>query len=127
MDATIMQARQNGFTRTKMGRKCFISGINAKNFTAKSMAERAAISAPIQGLAADIMKTAIIMVDKFLMAKYPDAKLILQIHDEILIQAKKIDANNIINNISKIMKNITQLNIPLEVSADYGTSWDKIH
>ena len=127
MDATIMQARQNGFTRTKMGRKCFISGINAKNFTAKSMAERAAINAPIQGLAADIMKTAIIMVDKFLMEKYPDAKLILQIHDEILIQAKKIDANNIINNISKIMRNITQLNIPLEVSADYGTSWDKIH
>lgn len=123
MQQHINFARQNGFVQTLSGRKCFIREINNKNPILRQEAERLAINAPIQGSAADIIKRAMVLVSKNLQKKNLQSRMVLQIHDELLIEAPI----NEIEEVSKILKtemeNALILETPLAVDIKVGERW----
>lgn len=116
-------ARKQGYVQTISGRKCFIHDINNKNPILKNEAERLAINAPIQGSAADIVKKAMNALDKKLMEEKIDAKIILQIHDELIIETKEENAKKIEEIIKKEMEQTVVLDCPLKVDVSVGTFW----
>ncbi len=125
-------ARQNGFVKTITGRKCFIENINSKNPAIKGLAERLAINAPIQGSAADIIKIAMINFNQALfefnqnhqMLGENAGKIILQIHDELLIEAPKQEAEELANLLKTIMGKAMLLDVPLKVDVKISDSWE---
>ena len=112
-------AAKNGFVQTIGGRKCFIQDISARNFMVKSEAERQAINAPIQGSAADIIKKAMIKIDKLNL----DAKVILQIHDELVFEVDENDVEKVSKIIKKEMESAMILDCPLKVDVAVGKFW----
>lgn len=127
MQNTIHFARENGFVRTMLGRKRFIPDINSHNFTTKSLAERTAINTPIQGTAADIIKLAMIKVFDFLNQYQSKAKLILQVHDELLLEVPNDEVHSLPNQLKQIMENVFSLSVPLEVNIGIGNNWLEAH
>ncbi len=127
MSKTIEEAKTFGFITTPFGRKCFISGINDKNRMVASNAERAAINAPIQGGAADIMKIAMIKTHKALKESGLDAKMLLQVHDELVVEASEKDAEATRTLIKQSMEEAVKLSTPLTVEADAGANWAVAH
>ena len=123
--------KKNGFVKTLFGRKCYIDGINNKNPNFRNFAIRAAINAPIQGSAADIIKKAMINIDKFLEEKKTKSKMILQVHDELLFEMSESEINHLSMDIKKIMENAplpeVKLDIPLIVDIGEGFSWAEAH
>ena len=123
--------KKNGFVKTLFGRKCYIDGINSKNPSFRNFAVRAAVNAPIQGSAADIIKKAMIKVDKFLEEKKTKSKMILQVHDELLFEMHESEINYHSMNIKKIMENASlpeiKLDIPLIAEIGQGFSWSEAH
>ena len=117
-------ARENGYVKTISGRKCFIHDINSKNHMAKNEAERLSINAPIQGSAADIVKKAMIALDKKLESENIDAKIILQIHDELIVETKEENAEKIKEILIKEMEQTMLLTCPLKVDVSIGKYWD---
>ena len=97
--------KKNGFVKTIFGRKCYIDGINSSNPNFRNFAIRAAVNAPIQGSAADIIKKAMINIDKFLEEKKTKSKMILQVHDELLFEMHESEINYLSKEIKKIMEN----------------------
>jgi len=130
MENTKELCRQNGYVETLCGRKCFFPRIKDKNFALRSFQERAAINAPIQGTAADIIKYAMIKIDKKL-NNNEDCKMILQVHDELIfeIQKSKIEkySNVIINEMQNALEPHTKLSIPLIVDSNSGKNWNEAH
>ena len=131
MDNTHDFARNNGFVRTVFGRKCYIPGINDRNPMRRAGAERQAINAPIQGAAADIIKRAMNVVYKKLYDNNIDAKLILQVHDELVFECLKSDVDNLVPLIKEIMINAPKpafnMKVPLQVEVGIGNNWDEAH
>lgn len=132
MDNTIAFATQNSFVSTIFNRKCFIDNINSTNFNIRALAQRSAINAPIQGSASDIMRLSLIAVDKYIKANNLDCKIVLQIHDEILIEAQEIEAQAFAEALKNIMEGILinnpyNINIPLSVNFDIGNNWLDSH
>ncbi len=126
---TINHAEENGYVETLMGRKRIISSINSKNKLEKSGAERIAVNTPIQGSAADIVKKAMIDVDKALKQTPTGARLLLQVHDELIFECPD-DEDSIAKTIKIItekMENTVKLNVPLRVSVEYGKNWGEFH
>jgi DNA polymerase-1 len=124
MKETVASARTQGFVQTISGRKCFIFDINNKNFMIRSEAERQAINAPIQGSAADIVKMAMIRLSKKFFEEKLQAKMILQIHDEIIVEAPE-DEVEIVKKIMKSeMEKAVILQTPLKVDISVGTRWE---
>ena len=123
--------KKNGFVKTLFGRKCYIDGINSKNSSFRNFAIRAAVNAPIQGSAADIIKKAMIKVDKFLEEKKTKSKMILQVHDELLFEMYESEINYLSMDIKKIMENASlpeiKLDIPLIAEIGQGFSWSEAH
>ena len=123
--------KKNGFVKTLFGRKCYIDGINNKNPNFRNFAIRAAINAPIQGSAADIIKKAMINIDKFLEEKKTKSKMILQVHDELLFEMSESEINHLSMDIKKIMENAplpeVKLDIPLIADIGEGFSWAEAH
>ena len=123
--------KKNGFVKTLFGRKCYIDGINSKNSSFRNFAIRAAVNAPIQGSAADIIKKAMIKVDKFLEEKKTKSKMILQVHDELLFEMYESEINYLSMDIKKIMENAAlpeiKLDIPLIAEIGQGFSWSEAH
>ena len=119
MDKSINFARKNNYVETIFKRRCFIEGINSSNYNIRVFAERAAINAPLQGSSADIIKKAIVLLPKHL-----TECLILQIHDELLFEVSEEKAKAYANEITKIMKNVTRLTVPLEVAVSICRSWE---
>ena len=123
--------KKNGFVKTLFGRKCYIDGINSKNPSFRNFAVRAAVNAPIQGSAADIIKKAMIKVDKFLEEKKTKSKMILQVHDELLFEMHESEINYLSMDIKKIMENASlpeiKLDIPLIAEIGQGFSWSEAH
>jgi DNA polymerase-1 len=113
------------------GRKCYIEGINNKNPSFRNFAIRAAVNAPIQGSAADIIKKAMINIYKFLEEKKTKSKMILQVHDELLFEMCESEINYLSMDIKKIMENSTlpeiKLDIPLIVDIGQGSNWAEAH
>ena len=123
--------KKNGFVKTLFGRKCYIDGINNKNPNLRNFAIRAAVNAPIQGSAADIIKKAMININKFLEEKKTKSKMILQVHDELLFEMYESEINYLSKEIKKIMENASlpevKLDIPLIADIGQGSSWAEAH
>jgi DNA polymerase-1 len=120
---SLLLAREKQEVRTLFGRKRLCKEITSKNSLERSRAERIAINTPIQGTAADIMKKAMIDTDSYLRAKYPDSYLIMQVHDELIIEAKIKDAQRIAEDVSLLMSKGHGLNLDLQVDINMGLTW----
>jgi DNA polymerase-1 len=116
-------AKQNGYVTTISGRKCFIHEINSKNPIQRKEAERLTINAPIQGSAADIIKKAMIQVNKALSKKHLSAKIVLQIHDELLIEAPEAEVEVVSQLLKSEMEAAAKLDVPLVVDVKVGARW----
>jgi len=127
MDNTKEEARANGYVSTLFGRKCWLAGINAKNGAQRAFAERAAINAPLQGTAADIIKKAMITIDRLLQEKYPQVRMLLQVHDELIFEVPEKDVEVVQALVRKAMEQVVQLSIPLVVDANAATNWGEAH
>jgi len=121
------EARQNGYVKTFYGRKCVISGIHDKNGAKRQFAERQAINAPLQGTAADIVKMAMIEVDRHIRSGQIKAKLLLQVHDELVLEVRENDVEMVANQVKAVMESIAQFSIPLAVEAKWAKNWSDAH
>jgi len=133
MDTTINYCKKNGFVNNIFGRKIHLKGINDKNFSIRSFQERAAINAPIQGSAADIIRLAMLRLDNLAQEdKKFDAKMLLQIHDELIFECKEKEKDYMQKTIQKIMMSVSSseyhmFSIPLEVNVNSGNNWGEAH
>ena len=131
IDETTNFCKKNGFVKTIFGRKCFIAGINNKNPNFRNFAIRAAINAPIQGSAADIIKKAMIKIYKFFNKNKVKSKLILQVHDELLFEMPESEITYLTKEITNIMEKAILpdviLNVPLVVDVGKGNNWAEAH
>ena len=127
MARTIAFAHQNGYVLTPLGRKCAIFGINDSNHNVSSFAERAAINAPIQGGAADIVKLAMQRVAWALKEQNLDARLLLQVHDELVLEVKNSDVDAVKILLKQIMENAVETSVPMIVDVGVGKNWHDAH
>ena len=127
MESTKELAKKNLFVETILGRKLHVASINDPNGLRRKAAERAAINAPLQGSAADIIKKAMIDVDQWIGVNNPDIKMIMQVHDELIFEVKKEFAVDALNEIVNLMECSVKLKIPLIVDANQGTNWNEAH
>lgn len=127
MESTKELAKKNLFVETILGRKLHVATINDPNGLRRKAAERAAINAPLQGSAADIIKKAMIDVDQWIGVNNPDIKMIMQVHDELIFEVKKEFAVDALNEIVNLMECSVKLKIPLIVDANLGTNWNEAH
>ncbi len=127
MDRTIAAARKQGHVTTLFGRRCHTQGIDDKNPARRNFAERAAINAPIQGGAADIIKRAMIHLPATLAQKKLKAKMLLQVHDELIFEVPKKEAEATAAVVKEIMEGAAHLDVPLTVDAGIGVNWDQAH
>jgi len=123
LDQMMETARANGFVETLTGRRRYIPEINARNFNIRSFGERAATNAPIQGTAADLIKIAMIRIQRDLDARPGWARMLLQVHDELLFEAPQGDEEEVQNLVRDRMENAAVLDVPLRVESGIGTSW----
>ena len=121
------RAYEDGFVSTLYGRRRYIPELKSRIYMQRMFGERVAMNAPIQGTAADIIKIAMIKVHKALKEENLDAKLILQVHDELIIEASKDDAGKAMEILVREMENAASLSVPLEVAAQIGDNWDACH
>ena len=131
MNSTVKTCRKQGYVTNIFGRRIHLRGINDKNFSVRSFQERAAINAPIQGSAADIIRLAMIKIDKILETKQ-NAKMLLQIHDELIFECQKKDEISVKKIIKDAMVSVSSsdhhmFSIPLEVSINSGNNWGEAH
>jgi DNA polymerase-1 len=127
MDSTKELAKKNLFVETILGRKLHVAAINDSNGLRRQAAERAAINAPLQGSAADIIKKAMIDVDHWIGDNNSDIKMIMQVHDELIFEVKKGFADEALKNIISLMESSVKLDIPLIVDANTGANWNEAH
>ena len=127
MDSTKELAKKNLYVETILGRKLHVTEINASNGLRRQAAERAAINAPLQGSAADIIKKAMIDVDEWIGDDNPNIKMIMQVHDELIFEVKKNFAEEALANVISLMEKAVKLDIPLIVDANQGSNWNEAH
>ncbi len=127
MDSTIESARKNGYVETLLHRRRYLRDINAGNWTIRGFAERNAINAPIQGTAADMIKLAMINIHRAFKKHKLQSKMILQVHDELLFDVYMPEKEEIKKIVIHEMQNALPLQVPLEVSAGFGTNWLEAH
>ena len=123
MKQVVEDARRIGYTTTMFGRRRYIPELSSSNFNIRQGAERIALNTPIQGTAADLIKLAMIRVHSALKAHYPDAKLILQVHDELIVECPEDLAEDVAKLVSAEMEQVAKLNVPLLAEAKWGKSW----
>ena len=123
MKSVVANARSIGYTQTLYGRRRWIPELKSTNFNIRSGAERITLNTPIQGTAADLIKLAMIRVDSALSEKYPAAKLILQVHDELIVECPEEIAAEVADLISMEMEQVAELRVPLVAEAKWGSSW----
>ncbi len=127
MERTRAQAAEQGFVETLFGRRLYLPDINAKNPALRKGAERTAINAPMQGTAADIIKRAMVNVDNWLTESGLDARVILQVHDELVLEVREDLVEQVKDEIRQHMSKAAQLDVPLLVEAGIGANWDEAH
>jgi len=123
MRQIVADAREQGYTKTIYGRRRYIPELKSSNFNIRQGAERIALNTPIQGTAADLIKLAMIRVDAALTEKFPEAKLILQVHDELIVECPAEQAEAVAALVSERMQQVVQLKVPLLAEAKWGESW----
>ena len=127
MESTKEFASQNGYVETLFGRRLYLKDINATNAMRRQASERAAINAPVQGTAADIMKIAMINMHKAIKTQKSKAKLILQVHDELILDTPKDEIDKIVSLVTESMMGAANLDVPLEIDIGIGDNWDQAH
>ncbi|AEJ10677.1 DNA polymerase I [Pseudomonas putida S16] len=127
MERTRAQAAEQGFVETLFGRRLYLPDINAKNPALRKGAERTAINAPMQGTAADIIKRAMVNVDNWLSESGLDARVILQVHDELVLEVREDLVELVKDEIRQHMSKAAKLDVPLLVEAGIGANWDEAH
>ena len=127
MNEMIEFAKTKGFVETVYGRKLYLPEINSKRAQRRNYAERTAINAPVQGTAADIIKVAMIQIDKWLMQQKSKTKMIMQVHDELVFEIYENDIDSEVTNIVNIMQDCVNLNLPLEVNYGIDDNWGNAH
>lgn len=127
MQDTRVKAKQMGYVETLFGRRLYIPDINSNNIPRRSAAERAAINAPMQGTAADIIKKAMIAIDNWLLSSSLDVKMIMQVHDELVFEIAESDIAYAIKFIQNFMAEAVNLSTPLVVNIGVGANWDAAH
>ena len=127
METLKESAAEKGFVETLMGRRRYIRAINSKNQTQRAAAERIAINTPIQGSAADIVKTAMLRVDRALKQQRLKARLLLQVHDELILEAPDAEVDAVKALLKQEMEHVVELAVPLRVSIEAGSCWGDFH
>ena len=127
MEKIKSDAKKIGYVETLYGRRLYLPEISTGNAIWWQAAERVAINAPVQGTAADIMKKAMLAVDDSLIKEKIDAKLILQVHDELVVESNKKDSERVSEILTNSMSNAAKLLVPLEVEIGIGKNWDQAH
>jgi DNA polymerase I len=127
MDETRQQARERGYVETVFGRRLYLNDIASRNAALRQGAERAAINAPMQGTAADIIKRAMIEVDRWLSTSRIPARLIMQVHDELVFEVQVEAAQELMGRARELMSAAAQLRTSLKVDVGSGTNWDEAH
>ena len=123
MKKVVEDAKVIGYTQTLYGRRRYIPELKSSNFNIRSGAERIALNTPIQGTAADIIKLAMIRVENALNEYFPEAKLLLQVHDELIVECPEPVAEQVAELVSREMQGVAQLTVPLTADAKFGKSW----
>lgn len=127
IEDTLASAREFGYVETLFGRRRYLPDINSKNGTVRALAERTAINAPIQGTSADIIKLAMINVDRRLSEEGLQSRMVLQIHDELLFDALPEEVETLERIVREEMENVIELSIPLTVECNHGNNWLEAH
>jgi len=127
MDNIKAKAREDMFVETIMGRRLYLNEINATNGLRRQAAERAAINAPLQGSAADIIKKAMLDIDKLILNEMPEVKMIMQVHDELVFESPKENADLVMEKMKETMEQTVELKIPLIAEAAVGSNWNEAH
>ena len=123
MDKEIEEAKKNGYVKTIMNRKRIIEELHSTNHVVRSMGERMALNTPIQGSSADILKMAMIKIDKYFEDNNIKSTMLLQVHDELIFNVIKEEEEEVRKIVSNIMENIIKLDVPLKVSIEEGNNW----
>ena len=121
------KAKEDMYVETIMGRRLYLNEINAANGLRRQAAERAAINAPLQGSAADIIKKAMIDINKFLNKEMPEVKMIMQVHDELIFETSKKSSEEVLQVMKEMMEDAVKLDIPLIAEAAIGENWNEAH
>ena len=127
MGRTRQQAHQDGYVETIFGRRLYLPDINARNKMLQQAAERTAINAPMQGTAADIIKKAMLNVDAWLADSSVDATMIMQVHDELIVEVATEQTETVAEILVEKMMSAVSLDVPLLVEAGIGNNWDEAH
>ena len=127
MDNIKIKAKEDKFVETIMGRRLYLNEINAANGLRRQAAERAAINAPLQGSAADIIKKAMLDIDELILNEMSEVKMIMQVHDELVFECPKDNADIVMQKMKTTMEQTIELNIPLIAEAAIGTNWNEAH
>jgi DNA polymerase-1 len=127
MEETRRQARESGFVETVFGRRLYLPDIQSRNAALRQYAERSAINAPMQGTAADIIKRAMIEVDAWLTNSKCPARLIMQVHDELVVEVANEAVESLVEPLRAHMVRAASLAVPLKVEVGIGRNWDEAH
>jgi DNA polymerase-1 len=127
MEATREQARERGYVETVFGRRLYLPDIRSSNSQRRQYAERTAINAPMQGTAADLIKLAMIRIDRWLRDNGQPARMILQVHDELVFEVPIEQAEALRGTVAALMTADNPLDVPLEVETGLGANWDEAH
>jgi DNA polymerase-1 len=127
MDFSIEKARENEFVETILGRRRYLNDINSRNGILRAMAERNAINAPIQGSAADIIKKAMIDIQREMEKIQMKSKMLLQVHDELVFDMHKTEEEMLKKLVKKKMEHVVELNVPLIIQLGIGNNWLEAH
>jgi DNA polymerase-1 len=127
MDGTRAQAREMGYVETVFGRRLYLPEIRSRNAALRQYAERSAINAPMQGTAADIIKRAMIEVDGWLESSGAPARLIMQVHDELVLEVADEAVEMTVAQLRQHMTAAAELAVPLKVDVGVGRNWDEAH
>ena len=127
MDETRKRAKETGYVETVFGRRLWLPELKSGAPVRRQAAERAAINAPMQGTAADLIKLAMIAVQKWLDDSASKAKLIMQVHDELVLEVPEPEIPSVTKNLQELMQSVAKLDVPLIVEVGVGNNWDQAH
>ena len=127
MESIRETAKQQGYVETVFGRRLYLPEINDRNGQRRQYAERSAINAPMQGTAADIIKLAMLKVQQWLENESIDARIIMQVHDELVLEVNARQVNDVRIRLAELMAGAASLKVPLQVDVGCGNNWDEAH
>ena len=127
MDNSVANCKEKGYVETLWGRRRYVPEINSNNYNVRQFGERVAMNAPIQGTAADIIKVAMVNIEKELREKNYESKLILQVHDELVIEAKENELEEVKELLVRNMQDVIKLSVELRADANIGKTWYEAH